>query len=303
MTRRPDLETRLDDLNVAWEYRTVDLDHIDVDESTAHQYRLQVVDQAAVDRYAADMARGDDFPAVLARQIRGKLVLLGGMHRTRAAHQAGRTSIDAYVVTCTPKDARRLSFDDNRTHGLPLSVAERGELAARLVELDGYSQTTAADIVGVSKVAVQTACAARSARHRAAEAGIDLTDVAPSALARLDALTGDLFTDACRVVAATRMGQADVTKLVTRLSRAASLADAYDELDVISAGYVRGEPGHGNRRHARGRMLNAALELLDCDPAEIADGVLPGDVQALSDLCKRAARHLMTVDKTIRGDQ
>lgn len=299
--RRKDLEVRLADLGIAWSFELVDLADVDRPESTSQQYRIETVNEATVERYAADMARGDTFPAILARKVRNKLVLLGGMHRHTAAVTAGLQQFPCYVVECTAAQGRRLSFEDNRTHGLPLTPSERAELAARLVELDNMTQVAAAELVGVPVPNVSQALAGRTATRRASELGVDLGLVSPSSRSRLNMITDPgVFAEAAELAASTRMSTDAVNRLVIRVTRSESIEEALDQVDTLAAGYVRGTPGNGNRRAARGRLIDAVLELLDCDPAEVAGELDDADGRSvMSDRLKRAARHLMAIDKAI----
>jgi ParB-like chromosome segregation protein Spo0J len=282
--RRPDLEAHLDDLGIPWTLEEVQVADVDRPSSRSQQYRIEVVNQPTVDQYAADMARGDTFPAIIARRVGAKLVLLGGMHRHAAALAAGVDRLWCYTVTASAAQGRRLSFEDNRRHGLTLTPGERAELAARMVELDGLTQKAAGELVGVDQMSVSVAISARKALARAKDAGIDLSAAGPAARARLNGLADDrLFIPAAHLVASKRMGTDPTVKLVTRLHAADSLEAALDEIDTMTAGYVRGNPGRGQRRHAD----------------EVGEGLEPRDVEIMSDRLKRAARHLMAIDKAL----
>lgn len=302
--RRPDLEARLDTLpKVTWRYdRALPVDTIDLPSSKSLQYRLTDVDQDTVDRYAADMARGDRFPALIVREARGRLTLIGGNHRRAAAVNAGISTLPAYIVTCPVAQARRIAFEDNRTHGLPLKPSERATLAARLVLLDGMSQAEAAATVGATGPQVTLAVAAERAVARAADLGIPtaFAELPHLATANLGRIPDDgLFAEAARTVLATNMGAPAVLQLCSRLSAADSLDDAYDRLDAIQAARAGHTGGRGVKRNDLTRLADHCFGLCDVDPDKAVALVAAGDEQVWSDRLKRAARHLMAIDKQL----
>src|SRR5689334_10226051 len=88
--RRPDVEAWLAERHVPYTFDpALEVGSVDQVASLANQARLEPLDPDVVERYAADMARGDHFPPVLARQQGKKIVLLGGNHRLAAARDAG----------------------------------------------------------------------------------------------------------------------------------------------------------------------------------------------------------------------
>lgn len=308
MSRRPDLETRLDGLpGVTWRYeRALPVDEIDLPSSASLQYRLTDVDQATVDRYAADMARGDRFPALIVRDVRGRHTLVGGNHRRAAAAQAGIGTHAAYIIGCTPAQARQLAYDDNRTHGLPLRPAERAVLGARLVLLDRMPRDEAAATVGATVAQIAQAVTAERQTTRAAELGL------PAAYAELSVYSraamagiGDdgLFAEAARTVLATNMGGGTVQQLCQRINSAPTVDDAYDRIDAIAAARAGAVGGRGVKKSPLNYLTDHALGLLDVDPERAAALVAAGDEQIWRDRLQRAARHLMAVDRAIAARQ
>lgn len=302
--RRPDLEARLDALpKVTWRYeRALRVDRIDLPCSKSLQYRLTDVDQDTVDRYAADMTRGDRFPALIVREVRGRLTLIGGNHRRAAATAAGIATLAAYVVVCPPDTARRIAFEDNRTHGLPLKPSERATLAARLVLLDGMTQHAAAATVGATVAQVALAVAAERAVTRAHNLGVpdrfsQLPHLATGNLGRIP--DDGLFAEAARTVLDTNMGSPAVLQLCARLSAADSLEDAYDRLDAIQQARAGHTGGRGVKRNDLTRLADHCFGLLDVDPAKAAALVADGDEEVWGDRLRRTARHLMTVSQHI----
>lgn len=304
MTRRPDLETRLDALSgVTWRYeRALPVDSIDLPSSASLQYRLTDVDDATVDRYAADMARGDQFPAVIVRDVRGRHTLIGGNHRRAAAAKAGIATLSAYVVGCTPAQARQLAFEDNAKHGLPLKPAERATLGARLVLLDGMSQAEAAATVGATPVQVNQAVMGERATDRARRLGLPaaFAEIAIYNRATMWAIDDDaLFAEAVRTVLASNMGGGAIQQMVARLHGADDLDDAFDRLDAIAASRQGYQGGRGVKKTQLNYLADHVFGVLDVDPRKAAAGVRPGEERAWRDRIHKAAVHLMKVDEQL----
>lgn len=302
MKRLPDLEARFDALGVEWTL-TPDFDTtvIDLDASAAEQYRLQTIDDATVDRYATDMARGDTFPPVIVRQLARRMVIVGGMHRVHAAVRAGRP-VDAYVIRCTAARARLLAYEDNRSHGRPLSPAERAELAARMVRLDRVSVATAAASVGAGEPQVRMALDGHKALERADRLAVqNLAGLSYQIRAGLNRIADDVvFADAARTVVACNMGGPSVQRLVSQV-KAVDRADALDRLADLRAARQHFGGGRGKARTDRIRLIDCLFDLMDVDPAEVAADLSDDQVAVISDRCLRAARHLMAIDKAIRS--
>lgn len=300
--RRPDLEARLKKLpKVTWSFTDLDVDSIDLPSSSTLQYRLTDIDEPTVDRYAADMTRGDVFPAVAVRDVRGKLSLIGGNHRRAAAVKAGIPTLPAYVITCTAAQARQLAYEDNRTHGLPLKPSERATLSARLVLIDGMSQTEAAAVTGSTAQLVAMAVSAERAARRAAELGCPpLGDMAFQSKACLATIEDDgLFAETVRTVLSTGMGGTSIQTLCSRIKAAPTLDDAFDRVDAVAAARQGHSGGRGVVRNDLTRLADAAFALLDVDPKKAAAAVADTDTAVWRDRIKRAARHLMAIDQAI----
>lgn len=302
--RRPDLERRLDQLPKAtWTYvRALAVDRIDLPSSSSLQYRLTEVDEATVDRYAADMERGDVFPAVVVREVRGKLSLIGGNHRRAAADQAGISTLPAYVVVCSAAQARQLAYEDNRTHGLPLKPSERATLGARLVLLDGVAASDAAATVGATEPQVWAAVRAERAATRADQLGLPSSFAAMPHQTRnqLGAIEDDgLFAEAVRTALASNMGGGSVQSMCARIAAATDIDDAFDRLDAIAAAREGHTGGRGVKKSQLNYLSDHAFGILDVDPAKAAAGVAPGDELVWRERLKRVARHIMAIDHAL----
>lgn len=200
-----DTERALEARGAKYTYQpNLPLDEIHEPSARDQQYRIEIYDPTTVDRYKVDLERGDQFPPLIVRRRNktGGYVLLSGMHRWHAARRLGWDTFPAYIVTCTPKQGRLISFDANRTHGKPLSPSELGELGARLVEMDGMTNAEAAATVGATIQQVGAALAAHRCDRRALQvADLDTTRLTMSLRATLNTITDDkVFGDAADLV-------------------------------------------------------------------------------------------------------
>jgi uncharacterized protein YerC len=77
-----------------------------------------------------------EIPAALLPPItihRQTMTVIDGLHRARAARIRGERTIRAQFFSGTDEAAFLLAVEANKAHGLPLSLAERKEAAARLI--------------------------------------------------------------------------------------------------------------------------------------------------------------------------
>lgn len=281
--RNADTEAWLDEHGIAWTFEPeLALASIDVAASMANQARLEAVVEEVVDRYAADMERGDQFPAVVVnRRPRAKTgVLIGGNHRTAAAGRVGRSTVPAYVVEVAPAVAQRLAYEDNRRHGLPPGEAERILQAIHLVQT-GASQGEAARVVGLSLGKVQRGIGTVRADARAKELGIEgWGDLSPSKRWRLSSIEdSSAFAAAAGVVIRTGMSVEDVYSLVVAVNAKAEVADQLRLIgDEGASRQSQGRHGDGVRTSTpRARMLDALRVVGSLTPAQVVAGCVSDD--------------------------
>lgn len=92
---------------------------------------------------------GDAVPPILV--CRGTMRVVDGRHRVRAAQQRGDTTIEARFFDGTDDEAFVAALVANRTHGLPLTLADREAAAARLLGREPQrSDRAVAEITGLS---------------------------------------------------------------------------------------------------------------------------------------------------------
>lgn len=241
---------------------------IDKERSLANQARLEPLNVSVVERYAEDMAGGDEFPAIVVerqRAARGqRLVVIGGNHRAAAARIAKRDHLAAYVVEADAGVLYRLMWEDNRRHGFPPSDAERLMAAVHLVD-QGDTMAAAARTVGVAYPKLMTYVAAREFDRRANKSG-QLGAAMKLAIAskqRLATLAIEVFEPAVAAVLRHGLASNDVNDLVALLNGAttpeAGLAllgerDAELALAGLSASGAERRRGH---QSPRATMLSA----------------------------------------------
>src|SRR5581483_3390576 len=259
------------------------------------------LDADVVERYAADMERGDRFPPLLAlARPRRKPMLLGGNHRYTAAVKAARSTLPVYVVDAEPETATRLMYEDNRRHGLPPSDDERVAQAIHLIDT-GWTQAAACECVGITVGKVQTMQFAVRAERRARTMGIGGFAALPKyAKARLAGIRSDpAFGEASKLVIATGMASTELQEFVSKVNACRSDQDALrlvaTETDRLRESIQRKAGGDTTRRPptARARMLTAIGLLGGCDPIDVTAGCASKD-QAAS-----LGRQLVDVRKRI----
>lgn len=308
--RDPRTEAWLDERYAAWTFDpALALDAVDQAGSLANQARLESLDDEVVDRYAADMDRGDTFPPVLARR-RGKrkVLLLGGNHRFAAAVRLDRPTITAYVLDVADEMATRLMYEDNRRHGLPPSEAERIRQAIHLIDT-GVTQEQAAEIVGVAAPKISVERSVHKAERRAAELKVPAHRFAAlpkSSRYQLGLIRSDpvfervatLAIDAGLTVEATR-------KLVVAVRDAASDAKAVEILDAETARLAddigRSAGGTVRKQTARSKLLGAMAVVRSVSPPEVRAACTDRDQAVeLAGWVERAAEDMLKIANLLR---
>jgi hypothetical protein len=304
--RQHDVEDWLNGHHIPWRYEPdLAVGDVDANASLANQARLEALSEEVVDRYAADMERGDTFPPIVVNRIRSRrgerLVLVGGNHRLTAALRAGVPTLAAYVIDAPPELVFRLTIEDNRRHGYPPTESERTMQAAHLVAL-GYSRGDAAAICGISIDKVQRHFAVTDVDTRASGLGIARWERVPKTTRyRLGAVRSDTVFEAIarHVIDGTLANVVTVIgELVARANKAATDADALAIVEhTVATAKAKGD---GRSNTARSRLLGGLGTVRFTDPAEVA-GSCATSVQRV-DLAKRiddTIRHLQAVKKAL----
>lgn len=308
--RDPRIEAWLNERHTTWTWDpNIPLDTIDQAASLANQARLEALDPDVVDRYTADMARGDQFPPIVVHQRSArtkKLTVIGGNHRTTAARNAGITHLPGYVVVAEPETVVTLTYEDNRRHGLPPSDAERVAQAIHLIDTGNYTQEQAAALVGIPAPKISQARSIVKADRRATDLGVGptFTSLPKQARYHLGQVRSDpVFEQAARLAADAGMTVAAVADLVGTLKTAASdeaaLTILGGELEDRRGDIQRKGGGTGKTKATARTRLSAALVTIQfTKPSEVAAACATN--QQRTELAKRlreAAIQLMAIAK------
>jgi ParB-like chromosome segregation protein Spo0J len=135
---------RIDDLEERWipNRVTVPVDSL----LPADSPRSRGEDDEHIQRLAE---RGDDLPPVLVQQ--GTMRVIDGMHRLRAAIRNGRRSIEVEFFDGDDEEAFIRAVEQNVAHGLPLTLADRKDAAARILGFrPALSDRSVASMTGLS---------------------------------------------------------------------------------------------------------------------------------------------------------
>lgn len=295
-----------------WEFiPELDLDKLDTAASLANQARLESLNEEAVERYTADMERGDVFPPILVHRRktrRGeKLIVLGGNHRCAAARKAKRRRLSAYVIEADGDAVLRLMYEDNRRHGLPPTDEERVMAAQHLMEI-GDTIHEAAAFVGIGVAKLRQHLDVLEADKRAAKFSLPKWRSLPLGHRyRLGQVRFDrVFDKAARLASQANLKQGEVFDLVTNVNAADSVNEALDRLadfKTLLGSRARGDDVLPSKAlTAKRRFISAMQEIRQLDPLDVAEGFENADQRAVgSDQVKATAKVLQAVLSRIDG--
>lgn len=306
------LERILEERCSVWEFvPELELDTLDVAASLANQARLESLNEEAVERYQADMERGDIFPPILVHRRKTKrgekLVILGGNHRTAAARKAKRKHLSAYVIEADGDAVLRLMYEDNRRHGLPPTDEERVMAAQHLMEI-GDTIHEAARAVGLGIPKLRQHLDVVLADQRAAQFSLPKWRALPLVHRyRLGQIRYDrVFEKAARLTSVAKLRQGEVFDLVTLVNGAETVTESLDRLTdhrKLLGNRVRGEEEQpGRSTTAKRKLISAMQEIRMIDPLEAAEGFTTADQRnVVSEQIKDTARILQRVLQRIDG--
>jgi len=174
--RSPSIESFLKKHGITFDYSTVPIDKVLVDEATKENIRPgQSLNEDVVLRYSICKEQGDDFPPIITFQSKnGKLGLVDGVHRIHAWKLLGLKEIEAYnLTTAAPADIELLQRITN-IHTTGFGVGREHQLmqAAHLVE-QGLTIGVAAATCGVTTSKLTRYLAAIDTARLIAEASSD----------------------------------------------------------------------------------------------------------------------------------
>lgn len=279
---------------------------IDLIASVTNQVRVNAIDKPTVERYVSALEAGAVFPPIAVRETTTKtgphLINLGGNHRTRAHLDAGRKTIDAWIVTIDDDlAALELAFHDNANHGLPTSEDERITQCLLLMD-SGRPTITAARTVGVAPARVYRYLERRGVAKRAAELGVtpQYAKVGVSVQARLGSIKDDrVLSKVIRTIAEEGMGQLASQQLITDANAARDVVAAMDAIALHTRDW-RARPGNRSSikptSSAYTRMTVNLGITRALDPQEVVDGARSArERQQLAERCLDLARHLKAI--------
>lgn len=306
--RDPAIESWLTERHVTFDFDPgLALDAIDQTASLANQARLEPLDTEVVDRYSADMRRGDTFPPIVVlRRARKGHVIIGGNHRWHAARAADLLTLPAYVVDAEGEMVLRLTYEDNRRHGLPPTEAERITQAVHLID-NGWTAKAAAACVGVPEPRISVERSTRKASRRADGLGVDrrFHTLPKSTRYALGKVRSDpVFTEAARLVLDAGMSVAETQRLTSAIDDAASDNDALQLIgSELEEHRTRIQKGGGQSRSkvtARAMLSRSILAITGLDITEVAASTPNADVaKTVRKQMADAVEHLDRIQKAL----
>lgn len=136
--------------------KSIAIDSITAD--PALQVRVDGLNEGTVQNYMAVLENGETLPAIVVFRLPdGGLLLSSGFHRLEAHKRLGLVEIAAEIREGTRQDAIRFAFEDNKSHGLPLSNKDKKAYMLARLEDGMWSQIGNREIarqLGISHVTV-----------------------------------------------------------------------------------------------------------------------------------------------------
>lgn len=136
--------------------KSIAIDSITAD--PALQVRVDGLNEGTVQNYMAVLENGETLPAIVVFRLPdGGLLLSSGFHRLEAHKRLGLVEIAAEIREGTRQDAIRFAFEDNKSHGLPLSNKDKKAYMLGRLEDGMWSQIGNREIarqLGISHVTV-----------------------------------------------------------------------------------------------------------------------------------------------------
>lgn len=146
---------------------TLKRDDLIIDGGTQARFELS---EETIDRYAALMKDGVEFPALKVVYDGARYWLWEGLHRVNAGDRIGKETWKVDVTQGTQQDAVWLSYSANTDHGLPRSRAEIERIVlAALTHPRGKGMTDAA-------LAVHTGTTKDQVRYIRTKAQVDIAE-------------------------------------------------------------------------------------------------------------------------------
>ena len=272
--RDKDAEIILAENGMGWDYLTIQLNLIDRKQSLRNNARMAALDAEEADVYAADMKRGDIFPAlVLFPQPDGTYVIASGNHRAYAAEKAGRKRVDAYVVLTNDVSMRSLLTQTfNKRHGIRPPQADRLAQAVKWMRETGRAPSYVALRFGVSEASLSRVQREERRERRFRSAGVRTEPLRKRTQEILDRIPNDpALVQASSLILDTKLPDDQVQQLVERVteqrSESAQIAavERFAERDDVKQRRVEVATSGGRRRvpPSPAHRLMTALKQVD----------------------------------------
>ena len=300
--RDKDAEFILAENGMGWEYVTIPFNLIDRQLSLLNNARMTALDHDEAELYAADMGRGDAFPAlVLFPQPDGTYQIASGNHRAHAADRSGRKTIDAYIVPTNDITMRSLLTQTfNKRHGIRPPQGERINQALKWMADTGRAPSYVALRFGVPESSLRRVQRENRRRQRFDHAGVPFQPLRKRTQELIDRIPNDpAMVRAAHLVLEAKLPDSEVQLLVDRVAEQRSesgqiaAVERYAERDDIKQ--RRAEVAGGSKRRASAwtpaaRLragLNGAMKEINRNPSRLALGLTNDeDYQAIVTLAE-----------------
>jgi ParB-like nuclease domain len=286
----------LEELGEPYELVEIPLADIDIDRSrrVLNQVRfgLDAWDEEHVEALRTVLDQDGALPpGIVHRDEDGHYVILSGNHRYPAYKNAERDTMKFYVATglagipTTDPRAQDVALRANVAHGDPVSVGDRIEQAARLVETGHYSIKDAARALAVPEGKLRDLVEKNRSRMRLVEIGVAVDEIPISVARRLNAISSDrVLQKAAELVPQMAQKAEETNRLVVEINEARSEGD---QLEIVrrtaealaSAGTAQAQA----RRRKGGALVSPKVRRFDgalgviirLSPEELAAQSLP----------------------------
>jgi ParB-like chromosome segregation protein Spo0J len=266
----------LEELGEPYDVTEIPLDDIDIDRSrrVLNQVRfgLSAWNEEHVEALRTVLEQDGALPpGIVHRDEDGHYVILSGNHRYPAHERAGRKTMAFYVATgldgipTTDPRAQDVALRANVAHGDPVSVDDRIEQAARLVETGHYSIKEAARALAVPEGKLRDLVEKNRSRMRLVEIGANVDVIPISVARRLNAISSDrVLQKAAELVPLMVQKAEETNRLVVEINDARTERDQLEIVErtaeaLAAAGTVQGKA----RKRKGGALVSPKLRRLD----------------------------------------
>jgi len=290
--RDKDAEIILAENGMGWDYTAIPLNLIDRPLSLRNNARMTALDRDEADVYAADMQRGDAFPAlVLFPQPDGTYQVASGNHRAYAAEKAGRKRVDAYIVATNDVTMRSLLTQTfNKRHGIRPPQGDRVNQAIRWMQETGRAPSFVALRFGVPESSIRRVQRENRRAQRFNSARIPTQPLRKRTQELLDRIPNDPpMARAAHLAMEAKLPDDEVQTLVERVleqrTEAGQVAavERFGERDDVKQRRAETQAGAGRRRPTvtpavRLRSeLKGAAKVIEQHPSRVSLGLANDD--------------------------